>query len=144
MLANIFDRENRHTQVYTPGQARASVTKFIGLDADRLKKLAKPTSNNPQDNSTISTNLAPTCLRKQAATSLLMDEFPQNTKQQGKNTTQEEITVESTITSQHTAGITAMESHFTEKINALSAKMNHQMEQMNADMKKWATTSDLR
>eukprot|EP00957_Ditylum_brightwellii_P210112 15364584-Ditylum_brightwellii.AAC.1 len=140
MLANIFDecilKENRHKQVSTPGGARASMTNFIDLYVDALKKLAKPTSNNPQDDNTISTNLAPARLRKQVATALLMDEFPHFSKQQGKHSTQEEITVESTIASQQTADITAMESHLTEKINALSAKMNHQMEQMSTDMKK--------
>jgi hypothetical protein len=119
MLANIFDecilKENRHTQVYTPGQTRANLTNFIGSYADALRKLPEPTSNNPQDNNTISTNLAPAHLRKQAATALLMDEFPQLSNQQGKHTTQEEITVESTITSQQTADITTMESHLTEK-----------------------------
>eukprot|EP00957_Ditylum_brightwellii_P002006 154668-Ditylum_brightwellii.AAC.1 len=148
MLAKIFDecilQENRHTHVHMPGRARASVTNFIGLYADALKQLAEPTSNNPQNNNIISSNLAPACLRKRPATALSMDDFPQLSKQREKHTTQEEITVESTITLQQTADIIAMESQLTEKINALSVKMNHQMEQMNTDIKKWAKTSGLR
>eukprot|EP00957_Ditylum_brightwellii_P044488 3374706-Ditylum_brightwellii.AAC.1 len=68
------------------------MTNFIGSYADALRKRANSPSNNPQDDNTISTNLATVQLRKQAATTLSMDEFLQLSKRQGKQTAQEEIT----------------------------------------------------
>eukprot|EP00957_Ditylum_brightwellii_P128943 9837012-Ditylum_brightwellii.AAC.1 len=77
MFAQIFEDsiipENRYPMVFTPGRARASVSSFIGSYADTLQKM----SENPKEDDSFSTNVAPAELRKRPATAISLEEFPQ-------------------------------------------------------------------